>query len=244
MTGFFAVRGFRMRLPRLSVCVAAGLCVLVAASAAAGDARRAPPVDEAGEVPAFAAWRDALLDAVRRRDTDAVVAAADPDIRLSFGDAGRRETFRQWLDGAPDVPWSGERYWQELEAVLALGGRWEDWGDGVRHFCAPYTFTAPLPEELDVFDAAIVIEPDAPLREGPGEDAAVVASLDHDILRVLDWGFDPEDPYAPHWLHVQTLDGAREGYVHTTQVRSPVDYRACFTETDDGWSWPFFAAGD
>ena len=46
------------------------------------------PVDEAGRDPSFGAYRAQLLDAVRRRDVEAIVKAVDPKIRTSFGDGG------------------------------------------------------------------------------------------------------------------------------------------------------------
>jgi hypothetical protein len=217
----------------------AGLCAPVQAQP-----YQAPPVDQAGEVPEFAAWRDILIDAVRRRDTEAVVALADPAIRLSFGDSSGRDTFRAWLNGIEDMPGSGEVYWQALEDALALGGTWEDWDDGGRAFCAPYTFKAEFPPELEVFDVAMVVQADAELRRGPDLREPVVATLGYDILVVDDWGWNPEHPEEPHWMSVHTTDGAHAGWIESTAVRSPVDYRACFTEAESGWALELFVAGD
>jgi hypothetical protein len=233
--------------PAVSIVGVLGLALAVGVAAPAhAEPMQAPPVDEAGEVPEFAAWRQTLIDAVRRRDTEAVVAMADPDIVLSLGFANGRELFRQWLNGVGgDAYWTGEVYWQELENALALGGVWRDWNDGSPAFCTPYTFSTELPADLDVYWAAIVIEPDAPVYGAPDRGEHQVATLSYDILRVLDWNWGTENPAAPRWVKVRTLDGTHEGYIESTRIRSPIDYRACFTEGAGGeWTWEYFLAGD
>lgn len=234
-------------LERNSLRLAAATLLMAMAPAAAAQPYEALPIDEAHEVPSFAAWRDSLAEAVDRRDTEAVVAMAAPDIRLSFGDDSGPQTLRVWLNGIDGEPWTGEAYWQELEKLLALGGVWQDWGDDARHFCAPYTFSAELPPELEenVFDAVIVVQPDAPLRRAPDSREQPVATLNNDILQIVESRFDPENPLEPYWMSVRTSDGTHEGWIESTVVRSPVDYRACFTEADDGrWRWDLFVAGD
>ena len=230
-------------LTRISLSLFVATCI---AGPAQAQPYQALPVDEAGEVPEFAAWREGLIDAVRRRDTEAVVALADPNISLSYGDSDGHDTFRAWLNGMPNASWTGEYYWQQLEQVLTLGGTWEDRDDGKRHFCAPYTYTAELPPEMDLFDVLMVVEPDAPLYSGPSAEEPVVATLDYDIATITDNpGMDPDQPEKPYWIGIRTADGAHEGYVDSRAVRFAVDYRACFTEGPDGtWIWDLFIAGD
>ena len=232
-------------LPRLCLLIACGAGVISAAAQA--QPYQAFPIDEGIEVPEFLAWRDRLIEAVRRRDTEAVVALADPNIRLSFGDANGREQLRMWLNGVDAVPWSGAAYWHKLERTLALGGTWQDIGDERgQYFCAPYTFSAEFPPEMDVFDVVMVIQPEAQLHSGPSRSDPVVATLDYDIAEITDNSdFDPENPVKPYWLGIRTANGVHEGYVNSTAVRSPVDYRACFGRgADGGWIWDLFVAGD
>ncbi len=223
------------------------MAALAAALAVPAQAQpyQAFPADEGIEVPEFLAWRDGLIDAVGRRDTEAVVALAHPDIQLSFGGAHGRDELRRWLNGVDDAPWTGEVYWKELETALNLGGTWRVYDDGSRDFCAPYTFTAELPVELSAFEVVMVILGDAPLYAGPSSKQPVIATLNYDIAEITDASrFDPDHPLLPYWLGIRTVDGAHEGYINSSAVRSPVDYRACFSEADGGWSWTLFVAGD
>lgn len=232
-------------LERNSLRLVAATLLMAMAPAAAAQPYQALPIDEAHEVPSFAAWRDSLAEAVDSRDTEAVVAMAAPDILLSFGGHAGRETLRHWLIGAPDEPWRGEPYWRELESVLALGGGWMDLGDGTRHFCAPYTFVS-YPEDLDPYSTVLFIREDAQLYEGPATEELPVATVGFAIAEVIAWVAAAEEPGTPYWVEVRTLDEHHhQGYAVSTDFRSPVDYRACFTEADDGsWTWDLFVAGD
>ena len=239
---------YRIGLRLLGPVAGIGIAALVAAGSALADPVRALPVDEAGEVPELEALRDELLEAVRRRDVDAVVALASPNIALSFGGHAGRETLRDWLEGQDDQPWTGEAYWQDLLDALELGGAWWDYGPEVgRSFCAPYTFYAPFPDALDPFSIVMIIREAAPLRTGPGDGYPVVAELSYDIVELIPGDAEPPStPGGPRWASVRTADGAHEGYVFSGDFRSPVDYRACFgqdIETGE-WAWDAFIAGD
>ncbi len=226
-----------------------GLAVAAMAVPAPAEPFKALPVDEAGEEPALEALRDRLLDAVRRRDTDAVVALADADIALSFGGHFGRETLRSWLQGEDEMLWTGPLYWQQLQDVLELGGMWWDRErESGPLFCAPYVFFADYPAEIDPFYVVMVIRDDAPLHSGPGPDHPVIATLSYDIAEIIDNGpgAPAGQPGAPYWLGIRTADGAHEGYAVSSDFRLPVDYRACFSrDADTGqWVWDTFIAGD
>jgi len=142
------------------------------------------PVDEAVQDPAFFAFRARLQRAVAERDTSALLAIVDPDIRLSFGGDGGLADFRaMWLEdpdaalgdstaALPDRP----GIWAELGTVLALGGRFWDGST----FVAPYTFSAfgpdPTPEGYDGFISLFVIDDAVPVRAAPAADADTLAS--------------------------------------------------------------------
>lgn len=232
-------------------CIAAILVLPASGSSIAADPQvhQALPVDEAPQDPALVAFRDRLLDAVERRDIDAVVAMADPNIHLSYGGDHGRDTLRTLLEGVDEMPWSGEAYWQELETALALGGSILQFGeDRGPVFCAPYTFFAELAPDMDPFETVLVIGDAVALRSSPDTDGAVVALLDHDVAQIVanSPGYNPDDPLAPYWLLVRTADGAHEGYLSSVDFRSPIDYRACFSQDIETgtWSWDQFIAGD
>ena len=198
------------------------------------------PYDQAELNPEFKAFRDALLQAVKARDLEAVVAAAAPDITLSFGEDVGPERFRDFLSGKED--WAGEGYWKDLEAVLSLGGAFSEDGS----FAAPYVYTdtTVLPEEVDYFTVFYCIGDKVRMRANPSTEATVVGQLSYDVV-VAD---DPNnvaatDATGRDWFYVRTFDG-RKGWVAAQFLRSPYQYRAGFEKRDGRWLMTFFLAGD
>ena len=193
--------------------------------------RKLQPVDEAGQDPSFAAYRAGLLDAVHRRDREALLRAIDPKIRTNFGGGGGGTQFaKQWKLDDP-----GSRLWPELETILTHGGAFSK-DEGPRSFWAPYVYSS-IPDTVDAFESLIVLGEAVPLHESPARDAKVLATLAHDILtRVA--GRETEG-----WAHVKTDDG-RTGWVEAAQVRSPIGYRAGFAKTGGAWKMNALVASD
>jgi hypothetical protein len=77
------------------------------------------PADEAADCPGFVAFRTNLQQIIKRKDSAALLEIVDPKIRTSFGDDNGRDTFRRMLA----EPAADGDAWNELSAVLALGGR-------------------------------------------------------------------------------------------------------------------------
>ncbi len=197
------------------------------------------PADDATIEPSLIVFRDNLLRAVERRDTDFVVAQASPDIHLSFGGRFGRETFRELLTG--DQAWQGESYWRELEQVLSLS-----LGENSRRagtYCAPYISCVIVAgcAICDSFENVYVLTADAPVYAAPDPSAPVVARLSYDILR-LTW--TPE-PVGGSWVAVE-LPAGGVAYVDLDrpEYRVPEDYRAFFEKTDGRWQMTTFIAGD
>jgi len=216
--------------------LAAGAVIFGLAGASSAVARdlRLEPVDEASSNAEFAAYRAALLDAVRRRDADYVVARADPEIKLSFGGDYGRESFRRSLTGKEE--WQGESYWRELQTVLELGGVFL--GDGA--FCTPYLACIDVPgcPECDPFETVYVTRTDAVARVKPDHGAKVAATLSWDVLQL-----DYEATGAEGWYPVKLPDG-RTVFLSGRDSRMAVDYRARFEKTAEGWRMTVFIAGD
>lgn len=184
-------------------------------------------VDEGAKDPEFAAFRQRLLEAVERRDRDAVLGFAHPNIRTSFGAAGGRADLGRKLDQDPEL-------WQQLESILSMGGTFRS-GGGKRAFWAPYVYSA-FPEDRDAFTTFAVVEDAVPLREKPSVDARVLATLSRDLVTA-----HPGE--SVDWIEVETAD-SRKGWVERQFVRSPVDYRAGFGKTGQGWKMDALVAGD
>jgi hypothetical protein len=183
------------------------------------------PVDEASGDPSFAAYRDELLAAVRRRDATAVAALADPKIRTSFGGGGGADDLRRTLE-QPGM-------WDDLEQLLTQGGSFRGEGTG-RSFWAPYVYSA-WPDAHDPFEFLAITGKDVPLRESQDPGSPTIATLSYDIV---------ERAGEPGNLrHVKTADG-KTGWVEAHDVRSPIGYRAGFLKSDGKWRMNALVSGD
>ena len=206
--------------------------LMAAASAAAGnDPVLAPPTDALS--PAVRAMRDDLQRIVAARDLQTLRAHVRDTTTLSFGgDTGPQGFDAVWARDAD----STRDLWRVLDAVLALPGvsRPEEGGD---QYCAPYVSCLPYPEDIDVFDAQVVLGRDVAVRERPDPHAAVVTRVSHVVVTRI------EDP-AADWTRVRLASG-KEGYIATSLLLSPIDYRvSLIREGERGWAFQYFVAGD
>jgi hypothetical protein len=187
------------------------------------------PVDEASTRPDFFSFRASLQRAIARHDTAALLAVIDPRIRNSFGDDGGIDEFRtKWKAGDPD-----SEIWEELGAVLALGGSFQD----ADTFAAPYVFSK-WPEKFDSFEHVAVTGANVRVRAQPDVTASAIDTVSFAILPTSRQGSNKEG-----WTAIQ-IDKARVGYVSSAYVRSPIDYRAVFRFEDRRWRLVSFVAGD
>lgn len=192
-------------------------------------AQQAPPVDEAPNVPSLRAFRDALLDAVRRRDIDHVVGWSEPNIRLSADGTGGRAAFRQMLSDEA----AGPKAWQDLETALDLGGVFQRWDE----FCTPYfSCQPPVPNcNCTPYDIVVIVTEDARAFLEPDTKSPLVAELGYDVLRILE--------LYTHWVFVE-LPAGGNGFVRSADFRMVVDYRVHLRQRDGAWWIEGFLAGD
>lgn len=198
------------------------------ATLAAAQVGKLNPVDEAARDPEFFAFRAQLQAAVARHDTEAVLAAVDPNIRTSFGASGGIDEFRKMWK----LPSVDSRLWDELGTVLAFGGAFR--GGGL--FSAPYVF-GRWPEPFDSFEHVAVLGKNVRVRSEPGLKGKILTALSFDVVKLAAPATDSE------WTRIKLRDG-RTGYISSRYVRSPVDYRALFNKIDGRWRMTAFVAGD
>lgn len=196
-------------------------------------------VDEAEKDKSFSVFRQKLLDAVKKRDAKFVLSILDPKIEISFGgDAGIEDFKKSWKINNRQSP-----FWDEMQTVLTNGGAFMD--KSKRTFGAPYLYTQPFPQELDIFEYAAIFGENVNLRQQPNANSAIVAALSYNIVKpdfdrsVKDKSKDGE--YL--WVKVETL-GGKKGFVAGQFVRSPIDYRAVFEKKNGKWKMTAFIAGD
>jgi hypothetical protein len=203
-----------------------------AANEAAGAVGTLMPADESGNDPGFKAFHDALRAAVERRDTTALRAVIDPNIRVGFGgDDGIGGFRRKWLSAD-----ATEDLWRELGAVLALGGTFTN----DSQFVAPWTFSR-WPGELDAFEHVVVTTADVPLRAAPLPEGGVLASVSHAILRLHS---NRELANSIDGWTVVERGATTPGFIESRHVRSPIHYRAFFERRAGEWRMTLMVAGD
>jgi hypothetical protein len=162
---------------------------------------------------------------VARGDEAALLAAADPGIRTSFGGDDGLATFRAKLRDPQGTLWA------DLGAALALGGRFQS----PDSFAAPYVFAA-WPSRLDSFECAAVVGDRVRVRASADPGSAVVGDVSYEIVQVL-------PAYQARVTQVRLANG-RSGFIASSFVRSPVDYRAIFQKAGGRWRLRAFVAGD
>lgn len=202
------------------------------------------PVDEGGQDEGFREFRAKLLDALKRRDADFILAILDPHVLNSLGGNGGIEEFKeQWRPEEKDSD-----LWPTLTAVLEMGGSFEAAGGG-KVFCAPYVSSrwrsviSQLPNDAEPLEYQAIIRENVAVRSAPRPAAAVVAALSYDVVRVDDAEAANDSNAAGGWVKVTTA-GNQKGYIQSKDVRGPGDYRACFRRKGTDWIMTVFAAGD
>ena len=187
------------------------------------------PVDEAAKRPQFFSFRAQLQQAIARRDARALLAAVDPNIKNSFGGNDGIDEFKtMWRIGQAD-----SEIWAELGTVLSMGGSFFD----EHTFVAPYVFSK-WPEAMDSFEHIAVVGANVRVRSDPRMDAPPIDAVSFVILPVAN------DPRVTDdaWRAVKLE--SKVGFVSSRFARSPIDYRAIFSEQSGAWRMVTFVAGD
>jgi|SRR5262245_22979857 len=189
------------------------------------------PVDEGPKDPSFQEFRGKLIEAAKNRDAKFVLSILDPKILNSFGgDGGVKEFREQWKPDRPDSD-----LWDVLVKILSMGGSF-----GKNEFCAPYVFSK-FPE-LDPFEHSAIIGEQVRVREQPDLTSPVIASLSYDIVAITE-PFEPIKKDGHSWIAIKLSNG-KSGFVSEQFIRSPIDYRACFTKKNGKWRLKTLVAGD
>jgi hypothetical protein len=208
---------------------------LALSAQAADKVLRLAPMDEGPRDASFAKFRTDFKAIVARKDAGALMKIVTPNIQNSFGgDNGAANFKKMWkpANAKSDV-------WPVLKLVLDMGGNF----DSKTEFSAPYVFSA-FPGDIDGFEAVVVTADNAALRDKPKADAAVVRTLDHDILTLKSGAKKLQHEAGPDdWLEVTDAAG-KHGFVRQRDVRSPIDFRAGFKKIKGRWRMVDLVVGD
>jgi hypothetical protein len=195
------------------------------------------PVDESSADPQFSKFYESFRDAVYQKDTKFLMSILDPEVQTEIdGEPGAKAFEKHWQPADP-----ASKLWTELAEVVSLGGSFTT-EQGTKAFCAPYTYSK-FPDAIDSFNHGVILRANVELRSKPSVHAPVMTRLSHDIVKVPSWQSAKDESHNDvHWLRVIARAGA--GYVRTTDIRSPSDFRACFARKDDRWLLRWLVAGD
>lgn len=230
------MRSIHARIPGMAVltCGVAAALLLVAppvtASPPASEAMGPlAPRDECEGVHGLQTLQAKLRHAVQRRDTDALLALTDEDVKLDFGGGSGLAELRRRLT-APDY-----NLWGELDRVLDLGCGTSISANGDGYAAWPWYFAKDI-IPLDPYEATIVTGSGVRLRSGPSASSSIIGGVSWDYVRRPEFS---DKAYAK----VITREG-REGYMAQQYLRSLVDYRVVANMVDGEWKITAFIAGD
>lgn len=203
-----------------------GLVIVLAAFAAAAAPDRLPPIEQCGDDPSFAGFREQLLVVIARKDRAALMPLLDKGIVVDFGGGEGHDAFSErWKLDAAESP-----LWAELGAALRYGCARS--GDAL----VTPSLVEQFGTQYDVINTVVGM-PGSDLRGAPNDLAPIIATLDWNVVTVTD------TPKVAGWSNVTMSDG-RSGYVRDGRLRSPLDYRAVFEKRDNRWLMTALVAGD
>lgn len=197
-----------------------------------------PVVDEAGKNPTFIDFRSEILAAFRLGDIDTIVNSASEDILLDFGGGSGKDEFKNRLTSTTQMEKTlteGERYQSDLEEALLFGGRFTS----SDVFEAPSSWSEPLPQNVDPFDLYFVLGSDIPVFSEPDANSTKNGTVSFELMMLNGTG-----GAGTLFLPVASEDGRVSGFVDASYLKSPLDYRAIFKMTAEGWKLTAFVAGD
>ena len=217
--------------------ITAAAALLAAAMGAAAQDLKLPPVDEAINDATWLRFKSHLLDALMKRDQKFVLGIVDARIRNVSEKNGMAEFRRLWEPQS-----AGSALWVELPKILFLGGVFVKRGKGPTEFCAPYVYYK-WPDNAPAEADGAVIAKEALLKTEPSIAAQTLQTLSYDMVKVLDWEvFDVAKDSKQAWVKLQTQAGV--GYLPEEQVRSPLEYRACFVKSGTNWRMTGLEVGE
>ena len=196
-----------------------------------------PPVDEAAGDATWVRFKARLLDALAKRDQKFVISVVDGKIRNTSEKDGIAEFRRLWEPHSAASP-----LWVELPKILFLGGAFVKRAKATAEFCAPYVHYK-WPDNAPADASGAVIAKEALMKTKPSATTETLLTLSYDLVKVLDWEIADEDKTSGQkWVQIQTRAGA--GYVPEEQIRSPLEYRACFVKSGAGWRMTALEVGE
>lgn len=185
------------------------------------------PRDACVELSGYPAFRDALTNAVKARDADALLKLADPAVRLDFGGGAGHRELQARLDN-PD-----RHLWEELDELLQLGCA----ANGQGGLTLPWYFAQDM-GSVDAYTSVLITGEEEPVLAEANADAEVLEKVSWDIVPLVGV-LEPDRSFQ----NVKTSSG-KSGFVDAKKIRSLLDYRLIANRVDGKWKITAFVAGD
>jgi hypothetical protein len=204
------------------------------------------PRNEVNTDPSLVRFMAKLNHIIDTKNTKALLAVMDTDIKVSFGEYWGHEGFiEMWK---PNNPKSG--VWKLLPTLINMGGVWESPPDDSL-FVFPYATTAEA-DSVDPDWVMVITDTNVNMREKPDKNAKVITRLSYNMVTEGNDPLDNSHPEIAHlqfvgrnkWNYVSTLDRKYAGYVYYTYIWSVIDYRLYLQKEKGKWSIRYFLDGD
>ncbi len=211
--------------------------LLTVSFTAAAEQQQLPPVDEGAADATWPRFKTRLLEALAKRDQKFVLGIVDSRIRNISPRDGAAEFRKLWEPHAHGSP-----LWVELSKVLFLGSTYVKRDKNRVELCAPYVYYK-WPDDAPAGASGALIAKETLMKERPGAASGTMQTLSYHLVKVLDWEVDDEDKSNQQkWVKIETAAGA--GFVPEEQIRSPLEYRACFAKSGAGWRMTGLEVGE
>lgn len=193
---------------------------------------RLEPIDETTENSSFASFKEKLKVAIQKKDSSFIKKILSDNVEYSFGaDPERKSAVEGFLRYYKIEDKKESAFWKSLRDVLDLGCT-----KSGEEFTCPYVYSK-WPDKYDSFSFVAAIRDKIPIRKKPESSAEVLRFANFEIFKLS------REQKTKDWNAID-LGNKQVGFVSTTDVRGPTDYRVRFQKTSDGWKLKYFITGD
>lgn len=190
-----------------------------------------PPLDDDPKPASLKLFLQNLDKIIATRNFSAIEKILADDVLNSFGgEGGKAEFVKIWKHRQAAL-------FKQLAVLRQGGGRLSYDQDNTHIYCMPRSFT-DFPQQLDVFTHGVLTGKNIAVHAGPSSNSPVITRLSYSIVKINEW------QTSQAWQKIQLKQNV-QGYVLANQVRSPIDYRACFVKRNNNkWVMTTLVAGD
>lgn len=173
-----------------------------------------------------------FLRAVNNNDTSFIFKNIYEDIYNGHHEQPGTEVFKRiWKEDVNQI------LGREIIKAVTLGGVIVE----RNRFEMPYTSALFPSDKFNVYNHGIVISNNAFVYEQPSFSSTRLGAVSYDVVEVTNWSI--LDDTNASWTQV-LLKNKRVGYITSTAIKSPLDYRFVFRKIKGNWLFSSFAAGD